>query len=362
MAEQAIKNPAGEIKGRDFTVGGKGMEGFYDQMLPAFLNDYGKKWGARVGQYEIYPYEIAEKRKELINNLIKQGNTPESAEKQALGIYPEKEPSILLHSFDITPQMREDIVGKGQPLYQAIPAGVGAGTLAAPQEESPSEYAGGGIIKNVIKSLLPKGQQAVLPAAESAANLDRFLSESKVPMRLYHGTTATEGGKGEEAIRRIKPSKEGALGSGSYLTPKPSYSSGYAEGVGGNILPVHAQIKNPLIIEGNGDPMIEALIKLGMDENKAVKMVERAYENKGYIGKEVESRARSAGYDGLMQYRNGDLNEVVVYNPNAIKSAIGNRGTYDITEQDLNKAKGGSVNMDAMRMAVMNKQLRKRHG
>ena len=135
MAEQAIKNPAGEIKGKDFTVGGKGMEGFYDQMLPAFLNDYGKKWGARVGQYEIYPYEMAEKRKELINNLIKQGHTPESAEKQALGIYPEKEPSILLHSFDITPQMREDIVGKGQPLYQAIPAGVGAGTLAAPQEE-----------------------------------------------------------------------------------------------------------------------------------------------------------------------------------------------------------------------------------
>ena len=139
MAEQAIKNPAGEIKGKDFTVGGKGMEGFYDQMLPAFLNDYGKKWGARVGQYEIYPYEIAEKRKELINNLIKQGNTPESAEKQALGIYPEKEPSILLHSFDITPQMREDIVGKGQPLYQAIPAGVGAGTLAAPQEEVPEQ-------------------------------------------------------------------------------------------------------------------------------------------------------------------------------------------------------------------------------
>ena len=139
MAEQAIKNPAGEIKGKDFTVGGKGMEGFYDQMLPAFLNDYGKKWGARVGQYEIYPYEMAEKRKELINNLIKQGHTPESAEKQALGIYPEKEPSILLHSFDITPQMREDIVGKGQPLYQAIPAGVGAGTLAAPQEEVPEQ-------------------------------------------------------------------------------------------------------------------------------------------------------------------------------------------------------------------------------
>ena len=92
MAEQAIKNPAGEIKGKDFTVGGKGMEGFYDQMLPAFLNDYGKKWGVKVGTYDL----------------------------------PAGEKMIPVHSFDITPQMREDIVGKGQPLYQAIPAGVGA--------------------------------------------------------------------------------------------------------------------------------------------------------------------------------------------------------------------------------------------
>ena len=46
---------------------------------------------------------------------------------------------MLFRSFTITPQMREDIVGKGQPLYQAIPAGVGAGTLAAPQEEVPEQ-------------------------------------------------------------------------------------------------------------------------------------------------------------------------------------------------------------------------------
>jgi hypothetical protein len=47
--------------------------------------------------------------------------------------------NIPVHSFDITPQMREEITGKGQPLYQMIPAGVGAGTLAAPQEEVPEQ-------------------------------------------------------------------------------------------------------------------------------------------------------------------------------------------------------------------------------
>lgn len=202
-------------------------------------------------------------------------------------------------------------------------------------------------------------KKAVLPREEAEANLRRMLDQSKVQQRLYHGTTATEGGKGAEAIRRFKPSKEGALGSGSYLTPAPSYASGYADQAGGNILPVYAQIKNPLVIEGGGDPMVEALTKLGMDEDKASRMVERAYENKGYIGKEVESRARAAGYDGLMQYRDGELSEVVSYNPNAIKSAIGNEGTYDTSVPDLSKAEGGVVRkadggiMDAIEAAKM---------
>ena len=186
-------------------------------------------------------------------------------------------------------------------------------------------------------------EREVLPAAQREANFANFLAESKTPMRLYHGTTATEGGKGEEAIRRIKPSKEGALGSGTYLTPKPNFAGEYASEMGGNMLPVHAQVRNPLVIEGTGDPMIEALTKLGVDPERASRMVERAYDQKGYIGKEVETRARAAGYDGLMQYRNGELNEVVTYNPNAVKSAIGNEGTYDTSVPDLSKADGGKI-------------------
>ena len=235
------------------------------------------------------------------------------------------------------------------------------------------------------------GAAKVVPAAERELNLAKFLEPSKVQQRLYHGTTATEGGKGTEAIRRLKPSKEGALGSGVYLTPNTAHASGYTgipndEAIesmlvnpayqttalkalnqrnsgnilpaqeGGNMLPVHAQLKNPLIIEGtHSDPMIEALTKLGMDEEKAARMVEKAYEDKGYIGKQVQSRAQAQGYDGLMQYRNGDLSEVVAYNPNAVKSAIGNEGTYDIYNPDLSKAEGGDVHMQVGGLTALQK-------
>jgi len=220
---------------------------------------------------------------------------------------------------------------------------------------------GGKLVKGATKGF-KKLFADPLPAAERDANLKKFLEPSKTPMRLYHGTTATEGGKGKEAIRKLKPSKEGALGSGVYMTPKPNYASNYAldhmtpesyaSSMGdafeaGNVLPVHAQIRNPLILGDTGeriDPAAEALMKLGMDKEKAQMMVERLYEDKGNIGKQIQTRAQAQGYDGLMLYHtDGELGEVVSYQPSAVKSAIGNEGTYDIRQPDLSKAEGGGA-------------------
>lgn len=36
------------IAGDGLRIGGEGMKGFYDKMLPAFMNKYGKKWGVKV--------------------------------------------------------------------------------------------------------------------------------------------------------------------------------------------------------------------------------------------------------------------------------------------------------------------------
>jgi hypothetical protein len=249
--------------------------------------------------------------------------------------------------------------------------------------DKPVHMIDGGKVAKGVMGAFNKASTAA-DAAMAEANLKKMLEPSKVQQRLYHGTTATEGGKGKEAIRRLKPSKEGALGSGVYMTPNTPHASSYTgipndealammsqgndytkkmadqfmadraagrlrEGqAGGNMLPVYAQIKNPLIIGKSGrniDPAADALMGLGMDEASAIRLVEKAFEEKGNIGKQIQSRAQAQGYDGIMQYRGDELSEVVSYNPNAIKSAIGNQGTYDINHPDLSKAEGGAMLM-----------------
>jgi ADP-Ribosyltransferase in polyvalent proteins len=138
------------------------------------------------------------------------------------------------------------------------------------------------------------------------------------PITLYHGTTAD--------FKQFKLSPSGALGAGIYLTPNTEFANYYASSKNARVIPAIAKITNPLIIKtvkgqsGQSDPMVDALIQLGIPSYKAEKIVEKAYEEKGYITREVMSRAQAAGYDGIFQYVNGELSEVLAYNPGQVKS------------------------------------------
>jgi len=152
------------------------------------------------------------------------------------------------------------------------------------------------------------------------------------PLILYHGTT------NDITIFRMSP--DGALGAGIYATPEAEYANQYAPSnlAGANVIPIYASIKNPLIIDGSiRDPMIEALVRLGVHESKATSIVEKAYEEKGYIGKQVMTRAMAQGYDGIMKYdRDGELSEVVVFSNTQVKSVF-NKGTYLINSGNISQ-------------------------
>jgi hypothetical protein len=84
LAEKAIKQGGGEYAGLDLQVGGEGQKGFYDEILPKALQNLTKKYGTKVTKSKL----------------------DEGSE---------------VWSMDITPQMREQIKSKGQPLFATAP-------------------------------------------------------------------------------------------------------------------------------------------------------------------------------------------------------------------------------------------------
>lgn len=70
-------------EGEIATIGGEGMKGFYDRMLPQFMDKYGKKWGVKTGTVTL--------------------DLPNKADR-------------VMHSVDVTPEMKESVM-EGQPMF-----------------------------------------------------------------------------------------------------------------------------------------------------------------------------------------------------------------------------------------------------
>jgi hypothetical protein len=140
------------LSGVDLEVGGEGMKGFYDKILPSYIK---KQYGVEIGQFPVRAQEYDVVRSNQGDwAIVHQGGmstvkkgfaTPEEARAAA-----EEMSNIPYHSIDITPEMREAITTQGQPLYQLAPVAgaVGAGMMAA--DEEPTEYKKGGKVKKPV--------------------------------------------------------------------------------------------------------------------------------------------------------------------------------------------------------------------
>lgn len=84
MANKALSlENGGEISGEGLSIGGEGMKGFYDQMLPRYMDKYGKKWGVKTDEVRL-------------DNIGDNG--------------------LTMWSVDVTPEMRESVM-EGQPMF-----------------------------------------------------------------------------------------------------------------------------------------------------------------------------------------------------------------------------------------------------
>jgi hypothetical protein len=138
--------------GEELQVGGEGMKGFYDQILPSYLNTFGKPYGAQVGSQTI--------------DVPKMINVGSGAQTEVGRL------QIPLHNFPITPEMRQQIQQKGLPLYQqiAIPT-AGAGAASQIPEEEEGMSGGGSVAKMAALAKLAKLREEMAPRAEAVKAL-----------------------------------------------------------------------------------------------------------------------------------------------------------------------------------------------
>jgi hypothetical protein len=209
-AQKILETPVDDagihaLTGADLSFGGEGMKGFYDKMLPDYLNAFGKPYGAQVGQ-------IQAPIKHELEGLRRMAGMAE-------------EPPLTLHNFPITPEMRESIKQKGLPLYQQVgipTAGAGAASQALQPEEEQG-LSGGGIVNSAIKQAhlakLAKLRQEMAPRAEAVKALiardeNRYLGDV-VPNSLTNPEIESEiarmKARAEASQPEVKEAKGGVV-------------------------------------------------------------------------------------------------------------------------------------------------------
>lgn len=127
VTESGIEN--GKVfSGLDLKVGGSGMTGFYDRILPAAANKLVKKFGAKVGQDQLNKSLDNEEQEELENlEADSQSHGLSDDEKQRFDELSSRGKAQPIHSIDITPALRDAAMEQGFPLFQ------GSGAADAPR-------------------------------------------------------------------------------------------------------------------------------------------------------------------------------------------------------------------------------------
>lgn len=197
----------------------------------------------------------------------------------------------------------------------------------------------GGFLKGMIKG---SGAKKVLSAAEREVNKAKFMAESEDPRRMYHGTQAD--------IQEFKKKwPKGAI----FVSPDPAFASKHSRSTDdtrSNVMPVRVQVKNPFDYENPAH--IEELKKLANKEFpeddqviSSIDLMRNFEHNWPFVeNSDIQRLIQQAGHDSFYVSEKGTKN-LGIYDPNRIKSDISNRGTYDINESDITKARGGEVQM-----------------
>ena len=138
----------GVIEGKDLTIGGEGMKGFYDKILPDFINKYGKKWGIAVKKANLEHSGGNLKTEDIEEGIKNQGYTMDEYRQlpadEKMKIF-NKIAGEEVHYFDMPEAAKKDILENGQPLF----AGIGLAGVPMMDQHDQKKH---GILKDIAKS------------------------------------------------------------------------------------------------------------------------------------------------------------------------------------------------------------------
>lgn len=194
---------------------------------------------------------------------------------------------------------------------------------------APRRFASGGD----AEPFHPIGSKKYTENLMKFAKNSHLVDKSGNPIRLYHGTSDQIS---YFNIHHKNRKDAGWLGEGVYLTESPMIASNYATQKRGdadpNVMPLFARITNPY--------------KATTEEKNQIKQIEFS------LGKEAAQEysrnwtndLKSKGHDGVI-YEGPikGMTEYVIFEPENVKSAIGNRGTFDTSSDFIDRADGGAV-------------------
>lgn len=182
---------------------------------------------------------------------------------------------------------------------------------------------------------------SVLPKEQHDENLNRFLAESAIKQRMYTGTSK------DKDFSKFNVPKNGA-----WFTPSTEVASSYAKENDSKDLKYDPDTRGYKEIN-TADRVLPVYLRATKPYQITADDVKRM--NVGNY-KKAQSQffdsLRAMGHDSAV-FEDGTT--VILEGPHQIKSAIGNRGTYDLSNPDINKAKGGEVktpSLDTMRLAL----------
>lgn len=221
-------------------------------------------------------------------------------------------------------------------------------------------------------------EKRVLPAAEREANLAKFLVPSAEKRRMYHGSK-------EPNIKQFKTRKDmtdESMMTGHYaderdavfLSPEPEFTKNFSQmgytdtNQAPTTYPVYVQIEKPFDFDNpehlkqvketykdmfhNPESEFYEHHILPSERsmalhtfNKRVDSLPSDENNWARIeNQDFQDVLKDIGFDSFYTRERGTKN-LGVYEPHRIKSAIGNRGTYDLAEDDIIKAHGGLTSL-----------------